>query len=78
MLKEMRDAAGDSGEFYTPRPVVKLIVDRVAPKLGERVLDPACCQAENKMSTKQELKKSTFQDWFCPLTSFLNSLTFTL
>jgi type I restriction enzyme M protein len=42
MLKEMRDAAGDSGEFYTPRPVVKLIVDRVKPKLGERVLDPAC------------------------------------
>lgn len=42
MLKEMRDAAGDSGEFYTPRPVVKLIVDRVAPALGERVLDPAC------------------------------------
>ncbi|MEO9029547.1 MAG: type I restriction-modification system subunit M N-terminal domain-containing protein, partial [Ktedonobacteraceae bacterium] len=23
MLKEMRDAAGDSGEFYTPRPVVR-------------------------------------------------------
>ena len=42
MLKEMRDAAGDSGEFYTPRPVVKLIVDRVKPKLGERTLDPAC------------------------------------
>jgi type I restriction enzyme M protein len=42
MLKEMRDAAGDSGEFYTPRPVVKLIVDRVQPKLGERLLDPAC------------------------------------
>jgi len=42
MLKEMRDAAGDSGEFYTPRPVVKLIVDRVKPRLGETVLDPAC------------------------------------
>jgi type I restriction enzyme M protein len=42
MLKEMRDAAGDSGEFYTPRPVVKLIVDRVAPQLGEKILDPAC------------------------------------
>ena len=26
MLKEMRDAAGDSGEFYTPRPLVKFIV----------------------------------------------------
>lgn len=42
MLKEMRDAAGDSGEFYTPRPVVQLVVDRVGPKLGDRVLDPAC------------------------------------
>ncbi|HEY3312853.1 MAG TPA: N-6 DNA methylase [Anaerolineales bacterium] len=42
MLKEMRDAAGDSGEFYTPRPVVKLMVDRVKPRLGERILDPAC------------------------------------
>ena len=42
MLKEMRDAAGDSGEFYTPRPVVRFMVERVAPKLGETVLDPAC------------------------------------
>jgi type I restriction enzyme M protein len=42
MLKEMRDSAGDSGEFYTPRPVVRFIVNRLAPKLGERMLDPAC------------------------------------
>jgi type I restriction enzyme M protein len=41
MLKEMRDAAGDSGEFYTPRPVTRLMVNRVKPKLGDRVLDPA-------------------------------------
>lgn len=42
MLREMRDAAGDSGEFYTPRPVVRFMVDVVDPKLGETVLDPAC------------------------------------
>lgn len=42
LLKEMRDAAGDAGEFYTPRPVVKLLVDLMDPKLGETVLDPAC------------------------------------
>jgi type I restriction enzyme M protein len=42
MLKEMRDAAGDSGEFYTPRPVVRFIIDRLKPRLGERLLDPAC------------------------------------
>src|SRR5206468_10914567 len=42
LLKEMRDAAGDSGEFYTPRPVVRLMVQLVDPRLGEAVLDPAC------------------------------------
>ena len=42
MLKEMRDAAGDSGEFYTPRPVVRFIVEVSDPQLGETVLDPAC------------------------------------
>ncbi len=42
MLREMRDAAGDSGEFYTSRPVVRLMVDVIDPKLGDTVLDPAC------------------------------------
>jgi type I restriction enzyme M protein len=42
MLREMRDAAGDSGEFYTPRPVVRFMVKVVHPRLGETVLDPAC------------------------------------
>jgi len=41
MLKEMRDAAGDAGEFYTPRPVVRFMVERLDPQLGETVLDPA-------------------------------------
>jgi len=42
MLREMRDAAGDSGEFYTPRPVVRFMVQVTDPRLGETVLDPAC------------------------------------
>jgi type I restriction enzyme M protein len=41
MLREMRDAAGDSGEFYTPRPVVRFMVEVSDPRLGETVLDPA-------------------------------------
>ncbi|HLW07931.1 MAG TPA: N-6 DNA methylase [Marinilabiliaceae bacterium] len=41
ILKEMRDASGDAGEFYTPRPVVRFMVEMLAPKIGETVLDPA-------------------------------------
>ena len=41
MLREMRDAAGDSGEFYTPRAVVRFMVQVTDPRLGEVILDPA-------------------------------------
>ena len=42
LLREMRDAAGDAGEFYTPRPVVRFMVEVTDPRLGETLLDPAC------------------------------------
>lgn len=42
MLREMRDASGDSGEFYTPRPIVRFIINRLDPKPGQSVLDPSC------------------------------------
>ena len=42
LLREMRDAAGDAGEFYTPRAVVRFMVTAADPRLGETVLDPAC------------------------------------
>lgn len=42
--KILRDlqSAGNAGEFYTPRSVTKFAVDRLAPQLGETILDPAC------------------------------------
>ncbi len=40
MLKDLQ-SAGKSGEFYTPRAVTHFVVEQVAPKLGETVLDPA-------------------------------------
>src|SRR5579875_2597042 len=56
MLKEMRDAAGDSGEFYTPRPVVRFIINRLKPELGERIMDPACGTAGFLVEAYEQLK----------------------
>src|SRR5438067_2155179 len=58
MLREMRDAAGDAGEFYTPRPVVRFIIDRLAPKLGERILDPACGTCGFLVEAYEHLRES--------------------
>ncbi len=33
---------GDRGEFFTPREVVKMIVEMLDPKPNESILDPAC------------------------------------
>lgn len=41
LLRDLQ-SAGNAGEFYTPRAVTRFIVDRVDPKLGERIMDPAC------------------------------------
>jgi len=65
MLREMRDAAGDSGEFYTPRPVVKLMVAVTDPRLGESVLDPACGTGGFLVESYEHLKAQcqTVEDW---------------
>jgi type I restriction enzyme M protein len=58
LVREMRDAAGDSGEFYTPRPLVRFMVAVSDPRLGETVLDPAAgtggflVEAFNHLSTQ--------------------------
>lgn len=41
ILKDLQ-GAGNAGEFYTPRGVTQFVIDQVAPKLGEKILDPAC------------------------------------
>ena len=35
-------SAGNAGEFYTPRAVTEFIVNRIDPKLNDKILDPAC------------------------------------
>src|SRR5437879_9425357 len=57
MLKEMRYAAGDSGEFYTPRPLMKFIVTAIDPRLGETVLDPAAGTGGFLVESFEHLKK---------------------
>ncbi|MEG6512508.1 N-6 DNA methylase [Desulforamulus ruminis] len=34
--------AGKNGQFRTPRHIIKLIAELVAPQLGQRIADPAC------------------------------------
>jgi len=41
ILKDLQ-SAGNYGEFYTPRAVTEIMTEIINPRLGEKVLDPAC------------------------------------
>lgn len=43
LIKKFADLSKkNAGEFYTPRPIVKLLVKMLDPKPGEEIYDPAC------------------------------------
>ena len=56
ILQELQ-SAGDYGEFYTPRAITNFIVDIINPKLGEKILDPACGTGGYLTSAIDHLKK---------------------
>ena len=39
-------SAGNAGEFYTPRAVTDFMTQMIAPKIGEKIADFACGQAD--------------------------------
>lgn len=58
-IKNMGNAGRNGGEYYTPRPLIKTIVEVVDPKLGETIYDGACgsagflCEAYNYLTQNQ-------------------------
>lgn len=42
LLRRLGNENKMAGEFYTPRPVIRLIVNLVRPQFGEKIYDPAC------------------------------------
>lgn len=69
LLNELQ-SAGKAGEFYTPRAVTQFIVEQVNPRIGEKVMDPACgtggfltCAIEHlKKQSKKPKDVRTIQD----------------
>ncbi|MEY4750742.1 MAG: hypothetical protein RIQ60_2956 [Pseudomonadota bacterium] len=72
-IKNMGNAGRNGGEYYTPRPLIRAMVQVIAPRIGERIYDGACgsagflCEAFDYLSPKaskaadlETLQKRTF------------------
>jgi type I restriction enzyme M protein len=44
-LKNMGNAGRNGGEYYTPRPLIRAMIQVIDPKIGERIYDGACGSA---------------------------------
>jgi type I restriction enzyme M protein len=44
-IKNMGNAGRNGGEYYTPRPLIRAIIQVVKPRIGDRIYDGACGSA---------------------------------
>ena len=57
-IRNMGNAGRNGGEYYTPRPLIRAIVQVVQPKLGERIYDGAVGSAGFLCESYDYLKKA--------------------
>ncbi|WP_256940516.1 HsdM family class I SAM-dependent methyltransferase [Acetobacter persici] len=58
LIKKFADATNKkAGEFYTPRSVVRLMIDMLAPKEAETIYKPACGTDGMLLAAVQHLKE---------------------
>lgn len=66
-IKNMGNAGRNGGEYYTPRPLIRAMVQIINPKIGETIYDGACgsagflCEAFNylRYGTKERINNNT-------------------
>ena len=63
LIKKFADATNKkAGEFYTPRSVVRLMVNILNPKAGESIYDPACGTGGMLIEAIQHVKENQGDD----------------
>lgn len=76
--KNAQDTKSGAGQYFTPRPLIRAIVDVMAPKPGDTICDPACgtggflllahdyivkLYPNLTKNEKRKLKENTFKGW---------------
>ena len=56
--------SGTNGQFRTPQHIIDLLVELMAPKLGERIIDPACGTAGFLINASEWMKRIYREDLY--------------
>lgn len=64
-IKNMGNAGRNGGQYYTPRPLIRAMIEVLQPKIGERIYDGACgsagflCEAYEYLSSDRNKLSTT-------------------
>ena len=58
LQKNAEDTKSGAGQYFTPRPLIKAMVDVIKPKPGETICDPACGTGGFLLSAHDFISKS--------------------
>ncbi len=58
-IKNMGNAGRNGGEYYTPRPLIRAMIEVVKPKIGDRIYDGACGSAGFLCESYDYLRRGT-------------------
>ena len=58
--KNGQDKKSGAGQYFTPRPLIKAIVDCIRPQIGETVCDPACGTGGFLLAAYDYMKEQSF------------------
>ena len=66
-IKNMGNAGRNGGQYYTPRPLIRAMINVLDPQIGETILDPACgsagflCEAYDYLYNRMEKNTKNLQ-----------------
>ena len=66
-IKRMGNAGRNGGEYYTPRPLIRAMIEVVDPQIGETIYDGACgsagflCEAYDYLVANRKLSTTQFK-----------------
>lgn len=58
--------SGTNGQFRTPQHIIDLLVELMAPQLGEKIVDPACGTAGFLINAAEWMKRTHKEDLYKP------------
>ncbi len=73
-IKRMGNAGRNGGEYYKPRPLIRAMIQVVAPKIGETIYDGACGSPKTRHDRADAARREGLDGQEAEMKAFLDDV----